>query len=211
MPRVTVELTDKEIKEIIYKTNKSVAEGIKELILQNIDKLSLTEEQLRELITQVVFSHSKHLISEIRELVEKASQNPKEITKLSEELSTLKTKVHNLGVALAKAHSELRKEIEDKDTNIKVFVAKRCKELESITARKLKEIEKKTNAEETKRQAEAAAYWTAKLMLTVGELLGRVKKIEEALIPVVQRFKRECVKSHYPIPDRKSEEKEFSQ
>ncbi len=207
MPRVTVELTDKEIKEIIHKTKKSVAEGIKELILQNKDKLTLNEEQLRELITQVVSSRTSSLVSEIRKLIEEKYRNSETLKNLSGTLFSLKTDCHSLQTTvkeLQTAVKELQKEmakVEKWDTNLRVFVARKQQELEQIVARKLREIEKKSQPtqelKEIKSKAEGAAYWSAKLMLTVGELLNKVKKLEDTVIPIAQRFSRECCKSHY--------------
>ena len=75
MPRVNVELTEKEVKEIILKTKKSVAEGIKELITQNKDRLSLSKEELQELVNGVVFSHTNNLLSELKELFKVTSKS----------------------------------------------------------------------------------------------------------------------------------------
>ena len=191
MPEVKVTLTEEEIKEIIMKTKKSVAEGIKELILKNRDNLSLTEEQLRELITQVVFSHTEHLISQIREIVGKGAkevlQRPQEIKKLREELEKLKEEIDSL-------KNSLKKELSDLDVNLRVFTAKKRQESERVIAAQLKEL--KREVEEAKKKASSSAYWTVELMFTTGNLKQQVERLERDVQPFLQRIKRECSVAH---------------
>ena len=204
MPRVNVELTEKEVKEIILKTKKSVAEGIKELITQNKDRLSLSKEELQELVNGVVFSHTNNLLSELKELFKVTSKSKSSTIDKKEferTRSALLKEIDDLRSKLA----YLERKFDQTDTDLRVFVAKRIDELkEELPKKELNNLKAELAAlykklpqlkEELQEEVKKVSYWTAEMMITVGRLKGEVIKLKDR-VEALERGVRVCSTSH---------------
>jgi len=204
MPRVNVELTEKEVKEIILKTKKSVAEGIKELITQNKDRLSLSKEELQELVNGVVFSHTNNLLSELKELFKVTSKSKSSTIDKKEferTRSALLKEIDDLRSKLA----YLERKFDQTDTDLRVFVAKRIDELkEELPKKELNNLKAELAAlykklpqlkEELQEEVKKVSYWTVEMMITVGRLKGEVIKLKDR-VEALERGVRVCSTSH---------------
>jgi predicted nuclease with TOPRIM domain len=204
MPRVNVELTEKEVKEIILKTKKSVAEGIKELITQNKDRLSLSKEELQELVNGVVFSHTNNLLSELKELFKVTSKSKSSTIDKKEferTRSALLKEIDDLRSKLA----YLERKFDQTDTDLRVFVAKRLDELkEELPKKELNNLKAELAAlykklpqlkEELQEEVKKVSYWTVEMMITVGRLKGEVIKLKDR-VEALERGVRVCSTSH---------------
>jgi len=179
MPRVAVELTDKEIKEIIAKTKKNISEGIRELITQNKERLSITEDELRELISNAVFSHFNNLLSELKELLKTALKNKSAVDRkefertrgaILREIDSLKSKV-----------MVMERDIQKMDTDLRVYAATNIQELRKELLGEM---------EITGYQVSQMTKIVGNLKAKIGSLEGRVELLERGEKP------KECCLIH---------------
>lgn len=207
MPRVSVELSDKEIKEIIFRTKKNVAEGIRELLFQNRERVSLTEEQLREMVNSVVFSHVNNLLSELKSELKKTAEKLPKVA-VDEKKFVARDEFEKTRSAILKEIDKLKNELasfereyQRNDTKIRINIARTNQELEKLKE-KLSNLQPDISAvfenerfKEVEGQARGAAYWTSQLMFTVGRLIGRVNQVSERL-NAIERGERNCSLVH---------------